>query len=134
MFRTMLATLAMSTSIAVGLGSVTAAATWQLTGVWRLNAKCQNWHDINVLTIGRADASKVLGTTNVGDGYGKIVGGSFDGVNFEFTNQYIYAVDGTRQTEYWRGKLSAGGKTMRGSWRTTNRDAVLPCTFYGSRQ
>ncbi|HWA19989.1 MAG TPA: hypothetical protein VG757_13425 [Devosia sp.] len=131
----------MSTKRLVGLAMASAliasqaaagAEGWELTGVWKLNAKCANWHGINFVTIGEADAHTVLGTTNVDDGYGRIVDGKFDGVNVEFTNKYLW--NGRRYTEYWHGKISNGGKVMRGSFTTTNTEEIGPCTFSGRRQ
>lgn len=106
-----------------------AAAEWELEGSWRLNVTCRNFSQVNNVTIGRADESKVLGTTNVDNGFGKIVGGAFDGKNFVFTNKYKY--DGRNYTETWRGSLSSGGRSMRGKFESNS--AAGGCSFRGNK-
>jgi hypothetical protein len=106
------------------------AAGWELEGAWRLDVTCRNYTQVNNVTIGRADASTVIGTTNVGDGFGKIVDGAFDGENFAFSNKYTY--DGRTYTETWRGRLSNGGRSMSGKFETNTKQAG-GCSFRGRR-
>jgi hypothetical protein len=107
-----------------------AAADWELAGSWRVNVTCRDYTQVNNLTIGRADASRVTGTTNVNDGFGKITGGSFDGRNFTFTNQYSF--DGRTYTEAWSGSLSNNGKSLRGKFKTNNT-AAGGCSYRGKK-
>lgn len=104
--------------------------SWSLVGSWRLNVTCKNFEQVNTVTIGRADGRKVTGTTNVGDAFGKIGAGAFDGVNFEFSNKYRF--EGRTYTEIWKGSLSRNGKFMRGAF-TTNHAAAGGCRFSGPR-
>lgn len=106
------------------------ATDWELSGSWRVNVTCRDYTQINNLTIGRADQSRVTGTTNVNDGYGKIEGGAFDGKNFTFTNKYRY--DGRTYTEVWTGSLSNGGNSLRGKFKTNNT-AAGGCSYRGTR-
>jgi hypothetical protein len=64
------------------------AAEWEFVGSWRVSVKCPGFEQINNVTVGRADRSKITGTTNVGDVFGKITAGQFDGRLFVFTNKY----------------------------------------------
>ncbi len=106
-----------------------AAAEWDLVGQWRASVTCPNFSQINTITIGRADGSKITGTTNVGDVFGKITAGQFDGESFVFTNKYKFR--GNSYTESWKGKLSNGGRSMRGSFTSTDPN-VGRCTYRGS--
>ena len=106
------------------------AAEWQLEGSWRVNVTCRDFTQVNNVTIGRADRSKVLGTTNVDNGFGKIVQGAFDGENFVFANTYSY--NGRNYEEIWRGSLSNNGQSMRGRFETNNTESG-GCSYRGQR-
>lgn len=106
-----------------------AAAEWDLVGQWRARVTCPHFSQTNSITIGRADGSKITGTTNVGDVFGKITAGEFDGERFVFTNKYKFR--GNSYTETWRGKLSNGGRTMRGTFDSTDPN-VGRCTYRAS--
>ena len=109
--------------------SLAAGATSSFTGTWKLSVACKGFSQINTLRIWTANQSEVRGTTNVGDGYGQIVGGSFDGTNVIFFNQFTW--DGKHESEVWKGHLTRGGKYLRGSFKATNHDS--PCFFEGPR-
>jgi hypothetical protein len=133
MIKPAVALLATASLAVLSMGSTSGApSAWDLTGVWRLNSHCANWSGVNFVTIGKATDKIILGTTNVDDGYGRIVGGSFDGENFVFTNTFLY--NGSRESEAWRGQLRSGGNAMRGSFKTTVEEAGGHCTFSGRRQ
>lgn len=106
------------------------AAEWELKGSWRVNVTCRDFTQVNNVTIGRADRSKVLGTTNVDNGFGKIVQGAFDGKNFVFANTYSY--NGRSYEEIWRGSLSNNGQSMRGRFETNNTESG-GCSYRGQR-
>jgi hypothetical protein len=106
-----------------------AAAEWNLVGQWRASVTCPHFSQTNTITIGRADGSKITGTTNVNDNFGKITAGEFDGERFVFTNKYKFR--GNSYTETWRGKLSNGGRTIRGNFTSTDPN-VGRCTYRGS--
>ena len=119
------ATAAMTVFLAAGVAT---AAEGELAGSWRVDVTCRDFKQVNNVTIGQADMSKVLGTTNVGDGFGKIVAGQFDGKNFVFLNEYSF--EGRTYTETWRGSLNNGGRSLRGKFETTHT-AAGGCTFRG---
>lgn len=110
--------------------TATLAADWDMVGAWKLTVKCPKFQQVNNVTVGRADLSKIVGTTNVGDVYGKITAGKFDGEDFIFTNKYKFR--GGNFTETWQGKLASGGRSMRGIMDSSD-PGVGRCTYRGSR-
>lgn len=130
MKKAILATVYALTLSASIFASMAASAPWELTGTWRLAVKCKDFNQTNNVTIGKATATKVMGTTNVDDGFGKIVSGHFDGVSFVFTNRYKW--NGHNYSEAWTGKLSRSGNYMSGAFTTNNTDAG-GCSFKGPR-
>jgi hypothetical protein len=130
MYRKSLAGAVIAAAAILLTTGLSGAAEWELKGSWRLNVTCRDFSQVNNVTIGRADRSKVLGTTNVDNGFGKIVDGAFDGKNFVFTNKYSY--DGRSYTEIWRGSLSNNGRSMRGKFETNNTEAG-GCSYRGRR-
>ena len=109
---------------------VAAEAKWTLVGTWKITVQGQNCAPAQIVRISAASASVVDGTTNVDDGYGTIVGGSFDGVNATFTNKFIW--DGRRQTEKWKATLSRNGNYIKGSYKNTD-PKIAGCRFSGPR-
>ena len=107
-----------------------APAGWSLVGTWTITVKGDQCAATQILRIKSADASKIVGTSNVGDGYGKIVNGSFDGVNVTFTDQFFW--DGRNQSELWKFKLTGNGNTIRGSYKN-NDGQHATCRFSGPR-
>ena len=112
------------------LSTAADAAALKLVGNWRLHVSCRDFTQINTVSVSEATGERVLGTTNVEDGFGKIVGGSFDGENVKFINKYKW--NGRTYTETWRGKLSRNGSYLSGAFSTNNTDAG-GCRFRGSR-
>jgi hypothetical protein len=116
--------------IGAALASSADASDWTLVGSWRLDVSCKGFAQVNTLVVSEASLTRVLGTTNVNDGYGKIVAGKFDGQNFVLTNKYKW--NGRSYTEEWKGSLSRGGKYLRGRFSTDNEQAG-GCSFKGPR-
>ena len=119
----------LASALLLGAAAPAAADQWDLVGQWSAKVTCPNFSQTNIITIGQAGESKITGTTNVGDVFGKITAGAFDGESFVFTNKYKFR--GNSYTESWKGKLSNGGRTMRGSFTSTDPN-VGRCTYRGS--
>ena len=115
-----------------GLSSagLAAGSSGSFTGTWKLSVACKGYSQINTLRIWTANQSDVRGTTNVGDGYGQIVGGSFDGANVTFFNQYTW--NGKHESEVWKGHLSRDGQYLVGSFKSTSQSTL--CAFEGPRR
>jgi hypothetical protein len=105
MFRKIEA-LVLASALLLGAAAPGAAAEWDLVGQWRTSVTCPNFSQINTITAGQ-----------------------FDGESFVFTNKYKFR--GNSYTETWKGKLSNGGRTMRGSFTSTDPN-VGRCTYRGS--
>jgi len=110
--------------------SAAQAADWDFTGNWQMKVSCKGFKQVNTLRISRADMKKVTGTTNVGEGFGKIVSGQFDGEHVVFINEYRW--EGRKYSETWKGKLSRNGNYLRGRFDSTNKDSG-GCSFSGPR-
>ena len=119
-------------ALALGMSVNDASAEqtgWSFVGTWKMNVRCGDYKMINTVRISAADASVIDGTTNVGDGYGQIISGKFDGKNVKFSNTYIE--NGMKYTEVWKGILSRDGNYFKGAF-STNRGGG--CQYSGSRK
>ena len=104
---------------------------WSFVGTWKMEVSCGTNNMINTVKIKKAGADVIIGTTNVGDGFGKIVSGNFDGKNVKFLNKFVY--DGFRHSETWKGVLSQDGTYFKGSFRGTLQGDTT-CQFAGARK
>lgn len=118
-------------ALGVGLpGPGRAAETWSMVGNWQITVKGADCAPIRILRIKSADLKRIVGTSHVGEGVGKMSDGSFDGVNFTFTDTFNW--EGQKQSVGWTGKLSRNGNAISGSYRR-NDDQRLTCKFSGKR-
>ena len=103
--------------------------SWLFIGTWKLNVRCGDYKMINTVRVSAADATVIEGTTNVGDGYGQIISGKFNGKNVKFVATYLD--NQTKYTEVWKDILNRDGNYFKGAF-TTDRGG--DCQFSGSRK
>lgn len=120
--------LVLATVFGLSINGASAQETgWDFVGTWKMRVTCGDFKMINTVRISNAATSIIEGTTNVDDGFGQIISGTFDGRNVEFVN--TFDLDGTKHKEIWKGVLSRKGTYFKGKFSST---LTSTCSFYGS--